>query len=92
MTTYGICMQDLRCEDVGITHSDMYFRDWMVSKKNYRAVKTHEFRCPKKNEWYLSGALPTAYRAPNDLSQAYGIMRLVKRVEVFTGAIYENVG
>lgn len=30
-------------------------------------------RCPKKGEWYLSGALVSAYQAPNDLSTEYFI-------------------
>jgi hypothetical protein len=30
-------------------------------------------RCPKKNEFYLSGAIPTAYRAPTDLTTEYFI-------------------
>ena len=28
-------------------------------------------RCPKKGELYLSGAVPTAYEAPNDLLSEY---------------------
>jgi|ETNvirnome_2_300_1030623.scaffolds.fasta_scaffold02380_10 hypothetical protein len=43
-----------------------------------RAVKTDSFRAPRKGEWYLSGSTPTAYKAPNDLSTAYRILRLVK--------------
>jgi hypothetical protein len=35
-------------------------------------------RCPKKGEWYLSGSIIEAYRAPNDLSTPYHIARLVK--------------
>lgn len=31
----------------------------------YRPV---DFRPPKRGEFYLSGAIPEAYRAPNDLS------------------------
>ena len=42
-----------------------------------RAVRTYEFRSPKAGEWYLSGAIPTAYRAPNDLSSEFHIMSLV---------------
>ena len=42
-----------------------------------RYVKTGEVRCPKKGELYLSGALPTAYKAPNDLSTKFNIMREV---------------
>jgi hypothetical protein len=37
-----------------------------------------EFRCPKKGEWYLSGAIPVAYQAPNDLTTEYHIMKIVK--------------
>ena len=28
---------------------------------------------PRKGQWYISGAVPCAYRAPNDLTQAYAI-------------------
>lgn len=42
------------------------------------AVRTGEVRPPRKGEWYLSGAFPRAYRAPNDLSSSYGICVLVK--------------
>jgi len=40
------------------------------------AVKTNEFRAPKKGEYYLSGAVPFAYKAPNDLSTKYRIMKI----------------
>lgn len=42
------------------------------------AVWTGEKRCPKKGEWYLSGAIIEAYRAPNDLSTPFHIARLVR--------------
>lgn len=38
---------------------------------------TGEFRCPKKGDWYLSGAIPAVYRAPNDLSTKYHICKLI---------------
>lgn len=41
------------------------------------AIKTGEFRPPKKGEYYLSGAFPVAYKAPNDLSIAYYIMEVI---------------
>lgn len=43
------------------------------------AVRTDDFRPPSKGEWYLSGARPTAWRAPSDYlpTMAYRIMRLV---------------
>lgn len=40
-------------------------------------VSTGEFRAPKKGEYYLSGAIPCAYLAPNDFTQPYHIMRAV---------------
>jgi hypothetical protein len=45
-----------------------------------KAVTTGEKRPPKKGEWYLSGAIVEAYRAPNDFlpNMIYHIARLVK--------------
>ena len=42
-----------------------------------RATLTGEKRAPAKGEWYLSGARPMAYMAPNDLSTEFMICRLV---------------
>lgn len=42
-------------------------------------------RCPKKGEWFLSGAIIAAYQAKNDLTTKYHIARVGmvrKRVEV----------
>lgn len=36
------------------------------------------FRKPLKGEYYLSGAIPKAYRAPNDLLSPYWIVEPVK--------------
>ena len=58
--------------------------------KYIRSVRTEYFREPKKGEWYLSGATPMAYRAPNDLSTRYQIMRLVV-VERKTKVVYKDV-
>lgn len=44
----------------------------------YMVVPTGEFRCPRKGEWYLSGAVIEGYEAPNDLSQEYHIAKLVR--------------
>ncbi len=43
------------------------------------AFRGSEFRPPKKGEYYLSGARPVAYKAPNDLSQAYRIAQIEER-------------
>lgn len=42
---------------------------------------TGEFRCPKKGEWFLSGAKVSAYRAPNDLSTKYWIAEETKHAQ-----------
>lgn len=41
------------------------------------------FRKPKKGEWYLSGAIVEAYKAPHDLSIEYWVaeIRTFQRVE-----------
>lgn len=43
-----------------------------------KAEASGEKRPPRKGEWYLSGAQIAAYRAPNDLSTAFHIARLVQ--------------
>lgn len=53
------------------------------------AVKIAEFRCPKRGEWFISGAIPQAYKAPNDLSTPYHIAKLVKYRKVIRYEIVE---
>lgn len=55
----------------------------LMEQRHYRAVYTGQHRCPKKGEYYLSGATIEAYRAPNDISAPYQIAAIVK-VEVRT--------
>lgn len=43
-----------------------------------RAVDACEYRPPRKGEWYLSGAIVEAYRAPNDLEGKVHIARIVE--------------
>ena len=43
-----------------------------------------EYRCPKKGEFYVSGAIPEAYRARNDLPSPYWIVRPTHRAERVT--------
>lgn len=43
-----------------------------------RVVWTGDHRPPLKGEWYLSGSVIEAYRAPNDLSTPYPIARLTR--------------
>ena len=70
-----------------------------VEQRNYMAGTTSEVRAPKKGEWYLSGALPHAYLAHDDLTQQFTIMALVKikRLQVIevqdgTGQISRSIG
>jgi hypothetical protein len=49
------------------------FSWWRKDTRDLRYKATGEFRPPKKGEFYLSGAIITAYRAPNDLGTAHWI-------------------
>lgn len=44
-------------------------------------VSSGDFRCPKKGEYYLSGAIPEVYRASNDLPSKYHVMRVATERE-----------
>ena len=61
--------------------------------KNIRVESTGEYRCPKKGEWFISGAIPEGYKAPNDLLTPYHIGILVeveiKTVETFLRRVKE---
>ena len=56
------------------------------SSANIRAVKSDEFREPKKDEWFISGAIPCAYHAKHDMTRKHWIAKFVirKTKEVFT--------
>jgi hypothetical protein len=58
--------------------------------RNVHAVATGERRPPKRGEWYLSGAIVEAYRAPNDLSMTFPIARLVKTKTVTVTTIVQD--
>lgn len=42
-------------------------------------IKTGEYRPPLRSEYFLSGAIPGIYKAPNNLSYAYHIIKLIKK-------------
>jgi hypothetical protein len=46
------------------------------------AEATGEFRVPKKGEWFLSGAVPEAYKAgyKQRMTTKFNIVRLVRRL------------
>ena len=43
-----------------------------------RVQMTGEFRCPKKGEWFISGAIPEGYKAYADLTTPYYIGQLTR--------------
>jgi hypothetical protein len=51
--------------------SAVHFEGRGFGKFHYRKLG---FRPPKKGEFYLSGAIVQAYRAPNDLSTPYHVV------------------
>lgn len=52
--------------------------NWGFPVLRFQVESTGEFRPPKKNEWYISGATPEGYKAPNNLTTAFHIGRLVE--------------
>jgi hypothetical protein len=50
-------------------------RDGRCHKVLIGAIMTGEKRPPKAGEWYVSGATPEAYMAPNDLTSICHIAR-----------------
>ncbi len=51
---------------------------WESSPNCVRRFHRHSIlRNPRKGEWYVSGAIPAAYRAPNDLTSPYLVVEPV---------------
>ncbi len=51
---------------------------WESSPKCMRRwarVRGRYHRKPYKGEWYVSGAIPAAYKAPNDLTSEYLVVK-----------------
>jgi hypothetical protein len=48
-----------------------------ISQSLLRAKLTGEFRCPKQDEWYISGAISEAYKTRCDLSSKFWIAKIV---------------
>lgn len=51
---------------------------WIQSNEVIMSKWTGEFRPPRKGEYFLSGAIVMAYRAPYDLKRPYHIAKLVR--------------
>jgi hypothetical protein len=56
-------------------------------QRNFKAIDAGYSASPKKGEWFLSGAIPEAYRAQNDLTGSF--YRIVKIVRVKQKKCYE---
>lgn len=52
-----------------------YRIDGRTMVKPILAVRTNSFRCPMKGELYLSGAIPMAYIAFNNISSKFWIAK-----------------
>ena len=48
---------------------------WESSPKCVRQFRILWKRNPRKGEWYVSGAIPAAYKAPNDLTSEYLVVK-----------------
>lgn len=71
---------DLNPHFEGIKKRKYYpYEGRMFDNNRSVAVRTDEFRPPRKGEYYLSGAAAIAYKAPNDLSDSFRIMRLIEK-------------
>ncbi len=78
MKTYPLGDTPTSTETGGAAFNDRFASSWREGAKSFRAVATGEKRPPRKGEWYLSGAIATAHKAPNDLSTQFQIARLVR--------------
>lgn len=47
----------------------------MAPARQLREYELLGYRAPKKGEHYVSGAIPAAYLAPNDLTTPYHVVR-----------------
>jgi hypothetical protein len=63
---------------LGDYHPDRKWTTNGIINGGVMAINSGQFRCPKKGEWFLSGAEALAYKSPNDLNQEYFIATLVK--------------
>jgi len=79
-------------EQIGITGKNTFTAGKYLKSNgiNIRAKVTGEYREPRKGEWYISGARPQAYKAPNDLNTKFMVAVLVK-VDIKTKTIITEV-
>lgn len=78
-TVYPLGDTPTAAETNGASFNERFYSQTLgIGSEKFRAVFTGEFRQPLKGEWYLSGAIITAYKAPNNLSTAFHIAKLVR--------------
>jgi hypothetical protein len=63
-----------------------------AEERKARAFWTGVCRAPKKGEWYLSGAIIEAYKAPNNLTIEYPIAKLMLLEAQLELRIYRDYG
>ena len=51
-----------------------------IMKTNWCIVEPVAYRCPRRGEYYLSGAIPEVYKVYNDLSTPYLVVKPGKKV------------
>jgi hypothetical protein len=65
-------------KSLGIDTQGMKIEEKMrIARQNIFGVPTGEFRPPRAGEWYISGAIPLAYRAAGNFSIKFHIAKLV---------------
>lgn len=53
--------------------------DKHLCPEDAKFILTGDYRHPLRDEWYLSGAIPEAWHAPNDMkSSKFWILRMVQ--------------
>jgi len=77
--TYRLAETPSATETGGMSFEQRFMSQSLGAGANtIAAVRNGEYRPPKRNEWYLSGAIPEAYKAKNDLTTPFHILNLVK--------------
>lgn len=61
-----------------------------TSRAHMRFYEVTEFRCPKKGEWFISGAPAGVYKTNNDLSTEYLIAKPGARAKCETRWVIDD--
>ena len=66
--------------------------DRMWYKKGFWYYRVVGWRPPKRGEWYLSGAIVQAWRAPNDLDQTFLVVERTEKAVRRSRWVPEGIG